>query len=432
MLVSRTVTPPSLQLATVAPPDVAPGASVLGVGTRAAREDHTHQGIGRTVYPGQDLQAAIDAAGDAGGGLVTLMPGVHAPPTAIVLRANVSLRGIEGHPFLTTVQGVLWANGVGGFMAFQNFTVNGLFLVGDPGGPNPGSAFLIFNRVAFQGNHANVNVPGFPPPGTVPGFSHFEAGYGFSFTGCAFDGDGEAGLGSGAEFNGELVDCELRGSGTSPPTSLSLGGGWADNLTVRACRFRGIVNGTPTKPKTFRAVDCVWQADGPQTHLTTGNNNVTWEIVRARLESFGAPPKLGDSGTIRVDEIYGAHVGPDGTAATSYGAPMFRAARIVTVVDASNTVSLDPLPPADVIQCVGDGVSNFNVLLPPATRTAQGARVVLVNAQSSGKMFVVPNGTDTVRFGGTLSLDFGLDQTGVELVLNNTDWAVVAVRGPVP
>lgn len=431
MLVSRTLTPPSLQLATVAPPDVAPGVSVVGIGTRAAREDHTHQGIGRVVYPGQDLQAAIDAAGDAGGGLVTLMPGVHAPPTAILLRSNVSLRGIEGHPFLTTVQGTLWVDGLSGFMAFHNFTVDGIFLVGDTP-PNAGSAFMIFRLVAFNGNHANVNVPGFPPPATVPGFVVNSAGYGYSFTGCAFAGDGEAGLGASAEFSGELIDCEFRGQGTSPPTSISLGGGWADNLTVRGCRFRGIVNGTPSKPKTFRASDCIWQADGPQTYLTSGNSNVTWELVRARLESFGSAPKLGSNGTFRVDDVFGAVLSPDAPGVTADAAPMFRANRVASAFDPSNVVTLDPLPAADVVRCAGDGVSDFAVNLPPASRTAQGARVVLINDQGTGKMDVVPNGADTIRFGANLLLDWAANRTGVELVLVNTDWTVVAIRGAIP
>lgn len=429
MFVSRIVTPPSLQLATVAPPDVAPGPSVLGAGTRAAREDHTHQGIGRTVYPGQDLQAAIDAASDAGGGLVTLMPGVHTPPTALLLRSNVSLRGVAGPPFLTTIAGTVWADGLSGFMAFQNFTIDGLFLAGNPLTPTPATAFTIFRLVAFNGNHANVNVPGFPPPATVPGLVHFEPGFGFSFTDCAFQGDGEAGLGSQAELSGEFIGCEFRGASQA----FSLGGGWSDNLTVRGCRFRGGVNGTPSKPETFRAVDCVWQADGPQTYLTNGNNDVTWELVRAKLESFGSAPRLGNSGTFQVDEIFGAAVGPDGSGTTAGpGAPLFRATRVITVGNPSNVVSLDPLPASDIIRCLGDGASNFTVNLPPSSRTAQGARVVLINGQGTAKMNLAPNGGDTIRSGGALQLDFAANQTGAELVLSGTDWQVVSIRGAIP
>lgn len=431
MLVSRTLAPPSLELATAPPPEVAPGVSVVGVGTRAAREDHSHQGIGRTVYPGQDLQDAIDAAADAGGGLVTLMPGVHTPPTAILVRPNVSIRGIEGHPFLTRVVGTFWADGVAGFMAFTNFAIEGIFFVGSLGGV--GSAFLIFREMAFQGDHANVNIPGFPPPATVPGFAINDTGYGLSFVECSFQGDGEAGFGAQPEISADFIDCELRGT-NSPPVALALGGGW-NNLTVYRCRFRGAVHGTPSKPATFRAVDCLWQNDGGQTHLTTGNNDVTWELVRARVDGFGgSPPLLGDSGSIRVDDVYGAVLGPDGSGSTAPSGHTLVTQTTATVADPGNVVSLVPLPPVDVISCVGDGAADFDVLLPPSSRTPQGVRVLLVNGQDKGVMTVVPDGGgDTIRADPAIfQLDWSADQTGVELLLAGTNWQVLAIRGAIP
>lgn len=427
MFVSRTEPPPTLQLATSAPPDVAPGVSVVGVGTRAAREDHTHQGIGRTVYPGQSIQAALDAAGDAGGGLVTLMPGLHVLPDVLYARQNVSVRGIAAHPFLTRIQGAVLFQNLGGFMGFQNFTIEGVTAFTSLSGS--GTAMLIAREMAFVGNHALVVIPGFPPFTSVPAFAVNDTGYNFSFTNCGFEGDGEPGFSGDVEVSVEFIGCDFRGNAPDP-VALKMNG-WSDNITVRDCRFRGAVVGQPSKPKNIRLVDCEWEQAAGQTHYMRCNPNVTWTVTRGRIKPGGLL-YLVDNGQIVIDDLLGQQNGASG-GATIVGTSTFRAHTTSTASDPGNDVTLPPLN-TDVVFCLGDGVSDFTVRLPQSLKTLQGRRVTLLNGQGMGVMSVLAfTGIgDTIRnSAGALAVDSTIF-SGVELQLNGQDWVVVALRPVVP